>query len=165
MKVKINILLSLVAAILLGGCHTLDDDRIPPSAVTVVFQTIGDWESYGVGGALQYRRFIKKESIPSGYPYKAIEYTGFGGVLLVCDYYGNPCAYDLACPVECKSNIRVQVDNDLHIAVCPQCGSSYYIFENYGHPYGGEAAERGYGLRRYSVVKGGTGTEYMLITN
>jgi len=156
-----SILLAVTFTIV--SCHHLDDDRIPPVAVRVPFNTVGDWNLYGVAGAGQYRYFIKSEKQPVGYPYTALSYTGFGGILLVSDIHGNPVAYDLACPVECKSDIRVSVITDQMIAECPVCHSTYDIVTNYGHPLSGKAAERGYGLRRYLVVGGPQG-EYMVIT-
>jgi uncharacterized protein YbaR (Trm112 family) len=146
-----------------SGCHTLDDDRIPPAAVNLTFYTVAEWNTYGVGGALDTRRFIKSERVPANYPYTALNYTGFGGLLLVCDITGNPLVYDLACPVECKATVRLTVDKEANVAECPQCHSTYDIFSLYGHPLSGKAAENGYGLKRYRI---GTGsTEYMLITN
>jgi hypothetical protein len=120
------------------------------------------WDTYGVGGALDTRRFIKADRVPANYPYAAGNYTGFGGVLLVCDYQGNAVAYDLACPVECKATVRVSVNTTSHIAECQTCHSTYDIFENYGYPLSGKAAEYGYGLRRYYVVSGST--DYRVIT-
>lgn len=149
-------------ACMLSACHTIDDDRIPATPVNITFSSIGMWDTYGVGGALDTQRFIKSERVPASYPYAAGSYTGFGGVLLVCDYQGNAVAYDLACPVECKATVRVKVNTDSHIAECPTCHSTYAIFENYGYPLSGLAAERGYGLRRYYVVSGAT--DYRVIT-
>jgi hypothetical protein len=146
----------------LCACHTIDDDRIPTTPVNIVFSDVGMWNTYGVGGALDTRRFIKSERVPTNFPYAAASYTGYGGVLLVCDFNGNALAYDLACPVECKATVRVQVDKDASVAVCPTCHSTYSIFENYGYPLSGKAAEYGYGLRRYYVVAGSS--DYRVIT-
>lgn len=147
-----------------SSCHSLDDDRLPAAAVSLTFYTVADWNTYGVGGALDYRRFIKSERIPSNYPYTALNYTGYGGLLLVCDINGNPLVYDLACPVECKYSVRVNVDKESLTAECPVCHSTYDIFSLYGHPLSGTAAERGYGLKRYRIGSG-SGGEYMVITN
>ncbi len=147
---------------MLTGCEELNDDRIPPSAVRIAFATIHDWDMYGVAGALSHKRFIKQERIPSNYPYTALTYTGFGGVLLVGDINGEPQAYDLACPVERKSTIRVSIDTQKNIARCPKCGSEYDVFNNWGHPLSGQASRDGYGLRRYTVAPGIQG-EYLVI--
>ncbi|MDE6321981.1 MAG: hypothetical protein K2L93_06740 [Muribaculaceae bacterium] len=154
-----------ITALVVGGCDHLDNNRIPVVDVRVPFTTIGDWETYGVSGAYQYRYFIKGERIPSGYPYTQLTFTGFGGVLLCADYMGNPVAYDLACPVECKNNVRIQVDPQTHIARCPVCGSEYEVCTlNYGYPISGPAADYGYRLAVYNVTPGPAG-EYRVIRN
>lgn len=147
----------------LSSCHHLDDDRIPPAAVRIAFNTQGEWNTYGVGGAGQFRYFIKSEQIPAGFPYTALSYTGFGGVLLICDVHGNPVAYDMSCPVECRQDVRIAVDETRTVAECPKCHSTYDVVTNYGHPLSGEAAEKGYGLQRYYVAPGPAG-EYFVIT-
>lgn len=124
--------------------------------VNIPFANVGIWNTYGVGGALETRRFIRsdKERVPADFPYTVSMYTGYGGVLLASDYNGNPVAYDLACPVECRRDVRVTLDEEMLAAVCPVCHSAYSIFENYGHPISGPAAEKGYGLTRYLVSPG-----------
>ncbi|MBD5234265.1 MAG: hypothetical protein HDS65_08835 [Bacteroidales bacterium] len=159
---------ALCAAIILPGlasCHSLDDDRVPVQPVNIVFPTVAEWNVYsGVSGALTWNRFIRQERIPSKFPYTANTYTGFGGVLLVCDVLGNPQAFDLACPVECRQNVRVAVKvDDEHLAVCPECGSKYNVFSLMGHPVSGEAARKGYALRRYRVGPG-LGGDYMVVS-
>lgn len=152
----------LLSCIGLSGCSTIDDDRIPPAPVRIVFENVGQWNTFGIGGALDYRRFIKEEHTPSGFPYTALTYTGFGGVLLVGDINGEPAAYDLACPVECKQTVRVFVNDD-NRAECPVCHSTYEIFTNHGYPLSGLAQERDYGLTVYRVFPGQQG-EYMVIS-
>lgn len=148
-------------ALLLVACHRVDNTRIPPAPVRIEFFNVGMWNAYGVGGALLHRIFIKESGLPVGFPYTALTYTGFGGVLLAGDVNGTPVAYDLSCPVECKSDVRIAVIDDSY-AECPRCHSTYDIFTNYGHPLSGEAARKGYGLTVYRVVPGSQG-EYMLV--
>lgn len=157
-------IICLAATILFAAsCHHIDDDRLPPSPVHIAFETVGDWNVYGVAGAGTYRKFIKSDKEPQGFPYTALSYTGFGGILLIADVHGNPIAYDLACPVECRADVRVRIiASDLQ-AECPVCHSVYELITNYGHPLSGLAAERGYGLQRYYAGPGMTG-EYMLIS-
>lgn len=155
---------AVLTAPVLTGCHHIDSKRLPSVPVSIVFNSAAEWNTYGVAGALDYRYFIKteKEREPANFPYSVSTYTGFGGVLLVCDLYGNPRAYDLSCPVECKRDVRIQVDTDGHIARCPVCKSTYAVFENFGHPLSGPAAEHGYGLECYNVIPGTA--QYFTIT-
>lgn len=164
-----NLLLSSVAAcavvgalLLCSGCHHLDNKRLPPANVNIIFWTQADWDVYGVSGAMTSKRFIRDLKEPSNYPWTALTYTGFGGILLVSDISGVPVAYDLACPVECKATIRVAINDNL-VAECPNCHSTYNVFSLYGHPESGEAAEKGYGLQIYSVGPG-RGGEYMVVS-
>lgn len=156
-------LLAALLACSAAACHHVDDDRIPPVPVRVSFNTIGDWHAYGVAGVGVPRIFSKADMLPPGFPYPALSYTGFGGVMLIGDIHGNPVAYDLACPVEVKASVRVQYVEDDMTAECPVCHSVYELVTNYGNPIAGPAAQRGYALRRYSVVPGLEG-EYMVIT-
>ena len=139
---RIAALTLTLAAIVAGSvaCSSIDDTRIPRVPVNIVFQTIGVWDRYTAASA-----------------------TGFGGVLLACDYYGNTVAYDMCCPVECNPQYKVRVDYETNMAVCPKCHSTYSVFENYGRPTGGTAAERGYGLTVYRVATTATGQR--VITN
>ncbi|MDE5628289.1 MAG: hypothetical protein K2I69_01875 [Muribaculaceae bacterium] len=151
-------------ALTLGACQTIDDNRVPYAPVNLSFNTMADWNVYGISGALDYRSFIRDKRLPANYPYTASAYTGFGGVLLVGDVLGEPVAYDLACPVECKKDVRVVIDTEDMLARCPQCGSSYNVFSLRGHPVSGPAAQNGYGLRTYHVTVRTAGTPYALIT-
>lgn len=162
-KKLLKILLATILLSAVPACHTLDQDRIPPVPVRIIFNTVADWNIYGTPSALDHRSFIKKERIPANFPYTAVTETGFGGVLLCGDVYGAPVAYDLACPVEMKPDIRVSVPADSLYAECQHCHSRYDIFSNYGHPLSGPAAQQGYGLRRYYVGAGPAG-EYMVVS-
>lgn len=121
-------------------------------SVNVAFSTTADWDIYGVAGAYQYRQFIREKRVPSNFPYSAMTYTGFGGILLVGDVMGIPQAYDLACPVERQQNVRLFInEEEKFVAECPECGSQYDVFSLMGHPVSGEAANKGFALRRYNV--------------
>ena len=166
-ELKTHFLRIFLALLVLGAasaCDSVDDDRIPVMPVQITFNTIAEWNIYGVGGAMDYRRFIRDERIPANYPYTAMTYTGFGGVLLTCDVLGNPMAFDLACPVERKQSVRVQINRDEYVAECPVCHSTYDVFSRPGTPLSGPAANDGYALRRYRVGPS-QGGAYMLISN
>lgn len=163
--------LSLIVSALLGllslsGCSSVDSDRIPPVNVNVVFSTIGDWERYGVTGAGNYQTFIAQQHKPAGFPYKGLEGTGYGGILLIVDPMGQHCVYDLACP-ECVPSIeRIFHDTDSETAGifrCPKCGSTYDAFAQ-GTARSGPALKNKYGLQRYRISITG-GLPYAVIRN
>lgn len=86
------------------------------------------------------------------------DYLGYGGILVfhgIDGFY----AYDLACPYEAKSTIRVSVYNSIQ-AKCPQCGSIFNISDGTGAPQSGPARENGYYMRRYTVSQN-SGTLYV----
>lgn len=144
------------------SCHRIDNHRLPVTYVNVAFQSVGVWDIYGVTGAGQHRNFIMSEKKPTGFPYTAMSATGLGGIMLCTTYLGTPVAYDLACPVECRASIRVYINED-NVAECPSCHSQYDVFEKYGYPIAGRAAQEGWGLEVYSVGPGPMG-EYMVIS-
>ena len=111
-------------AMAFGACHRINDDRIPVVSVNIIFPTVAQWDVYGVAGAMDYERFIIDERLPRNFPYTAISATGYGGILLVSDVLGEAKAYDLACPVECKRDIRVAIDTETMLARCPVCGTA-----------------------------------------
>ncbi len=150
----------------LQSCHTVDDDRIPYMPVYIPFNTQGEWVTYGVGGAVEARRFVRQLYEPQGFPYTSMSATGFGGILLVCDYNGDYRAYDLACPVEVRADVRINAilyDGGEPRGECPVCHSTYDIFR-YGGPLSGPAAKEGYALTHYFVGPGLQG-EYMLVSH
>jgi len=156
----------IICALPFAGCDTIDSERIPPVNVNIIFPTIGDWELYGVSGAGDYKLFIASEHQPAGFPYKGVEGTGFGGVLLLVDPMGSPVAFDLACP-ECIPSIkRIVIDNtDPNLAGifrCNNCGSTYDVY-SMGTPRSGPALKNKYGLQRYHVSITG-GSPYAMIT-
>ncbi len=161
-----NIALAIVPALALTACESGDDNRIPYAEVHLTFHTVGDWNIYGVkGAAADHRSYIltQRERVPSDFPYTSLDRTGFGGLLLVTDMLGDLHAFDLACPYEARATVRVSVPQGELFARCPQCGSTFDIFENRGNPISGPAYDRGYGLKRYSIFSGGA-TEYRVVT-
>ncbi len=148
------------------GCGSVDDDRIQAMAVSINISNVGMWNTYGVFGFGQHRRFIltaaRRE--PAGFPYSQTSSTGFGGVLLISGIdplSGDPVplAYDLACPVERRPDVRVDIESELYEAVCPACGSHYDVTMAGGAPLSGPAAEGKYkyALRRYKVLAAADG--------
>lgn len=154
-------LFALLTALMMTGCNEVDSSRIPAYRVQIVFNA-GQWDSFGVFGLGEHREFIRETRTPSNFAFTETTFTGFGGVLL---FYGmdpftgegRPLAYDLACPVECKPDIRVVVDDNTLNAVCPVCGSHYNIYMSGGVATEGPAATYRYQLRNYVVVPYNTG--------
>lgn len=156
---------AFAACLLLAGCDKVDFDRIPPANVRLSFDTRAEWDIYGVPGALDHKRYILDGNYrtPEDFPWTSLTYTGFGGILLVADVSGAPYAYDLACPVEVRRDVRIQVDTETNTAFCPVCGSQYALYTNYGAPLSGQARKLKRGLRRYNVGPGMSG-EFMVVS-
>lgn len=137
--------------------------------VYIPFTTLGDWDAYGCKVPLDAQRFVRQLRLPSGYPYPDYSFTGFGGVLMVCDVFSNVRAFDLCCPVELNPDIRVYIDHNANCAKCPKCGSTYDVFllngsgRLAGGPLSGPALTDGFGLRNYNVLFGVDG-RYCLIS-
>lgn len=156
--------LSLITLII-AGCHSVDDERIPYAGVRLTFNTVGDWHRYGIGGAGDCKRFIytRELKLPGDFPYTSMDQTGYGGLLLAMDAMGNLVVYDLACPYEARADVRINVASGATYAECPDCGSTYEIYTNFGLPISGPSAREGYALKRYSANFGGA-LEYLVIT-
>ncbi|MDE5685955.1 MAG: hypothetical protein K2I26_05280 [Paramuribaculum sp.] len=162
---KIALLLFIISSYWLTGCNTVDSDRIPPVNVNLIFTTIGEWELYGVSGAGSYQRFIAPLRQPAGFPYKGLEGTGFGGLLLVADPMGDYQVFDLGCPVCVPEVSRIVLDGDADVAGifrCNKCGSTYDVFA-YGTPRSGPALSDKYGLQRYRITFTGS-SPYAIIS-
>lgn len=153
--------LAAAAVLLLSACHHIDNRRLPFHHANLLFWTQAEWEEHGVTGAGQYKIFDKKKRIPSNFNYLASSATGFGGILLVSTYSGEPIAFDMACPVECRADVTIFINADKQ-AECERCHSCYDVFMQMGAPVSGEAATEGYGLEVYTVAPGPSG-EYKVI--
>ena len=80
---------------------------------------------------------------------------GFGGVLVVHGVDAKFYAFDLSCPYENRSSVRVEPDSDIIYAVCPQCGTKYLINDGCGLPVEGVGR---HGLKPYKAESDGRGT-------
>lgn len=71
---------SIVLLLAVSACNQVDDDRIPSLPVYINLSGPGMWNSYGVAGVGLSREFINFEGVrsPSGFPYNANTYVGFG---------------------------------------------------------------------------------------
>jgi len=103
--------------------------------------------------SLAYKTFTK--------PRLAIDKLGFGGILVINGLGEsglNLYAYDLACPVEVQSNVRVVPDKSAVTATCPKCGAVFTIATGTGAPQSGTK----YYLKSYRVIS--SATQY-IVTN
>jgi len=66
-------------------------------------------------------------------PITAIERIGYGGVLVYTGFDGAYYAFDMSCPYEHKSTVRVY-PNELGQAICEKCGTVYDIGYGVGNP-------------------------------
>ena len=158
-----------------AACNTIDSDRIPAYPVNINLTPQGNWDVYGVAGIGDSRCFVRDERRPSNFPWTAQTRTGYGGVLLVRgnDVFTNesdvPLAYDMACPVECRQSVRVQMTEiegkPLPMAQCPVCKSVYDVLMGAGRPVAGPALTDNYGLRIYQCYPPANGMGGYLITN
>ena len=156
MKNLTRILVIALAAVSAIACSRIDNYRVPFFPVHIDLDNTGLWNTYGVSGVGIHRSFIRELKVPANFPYTELTYTGFAGVLLICDINNEPLAYDLCCPVEVSEDTRVFINDDLE-AECPVCGSRFNVIEAYGTPVYGPAVERKYGLQRYKVVPASLG--------
>ena len=85
----------------------------------------------------------------------AYQAFGFGGVLVVHGVDAKFYAFDLSCPYENRSSVRVEPDSDIIYAVCPQCGTKYLI--NNGSGLSVEGVGR-HGLKPYKAESDGRST-------
>lgn len=143
------IIAMFLVVMLAGGCQYGELDRIPPAPVRIEFGNAVMWSVYGVAAYPDNKEFIKNENKPRGFAYTANSYTGYGGVLLLCDPVNMVRAYDLACPVERSIETRIYFDDEELVLRCYHCGSTYDV--STGSPLSGPAHENRYFLRSYAV--------------
>jgi len=153
-----RILITLTALLLLTttACTKIDNTTLPSYTVYIPLDSYALWNTYGVSGLGDYRIFNRTKQLPSNFPYTALMYTGYGGVLLMMGLDAStssyePVAYDCACPVERSVNTTVSVNASNFEAVCPQCGSRFDVFQGSGGPLSGTALTRKVGLTIYKV--------------
>ena len=163
----------LPAALAFAGCNTIDSDRIPAYPVNINLTPHATWQTYGVVGFGDTRRFVRELKEPANFAWLANTRTGYGGILLVCgiDPFTTeanvPMAFDLSCPVERSSTIRVAMVSaePLPVAECPVCHSRYDVIEAGGRPISGPAKDKNYGLRIYQCIPPASNIGGYLITN
>ena len=141
--------IAILLTMLLTSCEKVKYDRIPTAAVRIEFGSAAVWSIYGVSAYPDHKEFIKENNIPKGFSYTANSYTGYGGVMLLCNPVNTILAYDLSCPVERSSTIRITYDDEEFVLRCDKCGSTFDI--STGSPLSGQALENKYFLQPYAV--------------
>lgn len=145
----VRVLFVAILMVFVTGCEPAEYDRLPAAPVRIEFGNAAMWGIYGVRAYPDHREYIKEEHKPKGFTYVANSYTGFGGVMLVCDPVNIVHAYDLACPVERSTKVRIDFDSDDLVLRCKNCGSTYDV--STGAPLSGRAFENKYFLQSYAV--------------
>jgi len=94
----------------------------------------------------------------------SIDRLGYGGLLIICNPNGGYYCYDLTCPYEVDSDIRVETNGGM-IATCPDCGSTFsQLMYGSGRPDGNSLAI--FALRSYTVQLSYSGRNpYLFISN
>lgn len=164
--------MTMMAAV---ACNDIDSDRIPSYPVNINLTPQASWDTYGVTGFGNYRRFVRELREPSNFPWLERTTTGYGGILLIIgtDPYTHdpltPLAYDLACPVERRQDVRVNMVSlpewPMPVAQCPDCHSCYNVIEGGGRPLSGLAESEHYGLRMYQCIPPASDIGGYLVTN
>lgn len=130
--------LALLGIAALASCGKKEEPRTPsyPVYLTAKLQTE------------RYRPLLSPvATVAVTSPSTQQEALGYGGILLVHGWHqGQYFAYDLSCPNENKTDIRITADS--HEARCATCGTTYDIFGGQGNPLDGIGNT---GLRRYRV--------------
>ncbi len=131
-----------------------DDGGFPVCPVSLDFNA-SEWEACGLTQSFAHCIFNKDKALPSCYSFRDYHATGLGGVVVLTTFDGQPKAYDVACPVECDSEVTVTVEAMTLVARCPVCGSCFDLFLGDGTPRQNcEAARRGLSMKRYTVGHG-----------
>lgn len=137
-------------AISLAGCDDNIHSSIPDLPVSLRLNLTSTYPTFknSVNQFIIYKTRINET-----------DYIGYGGILICTgisfDDYGNSLyyAFDMACPYEAKSTIRVYPDTTgLPQVICEQCGSVYDISFGNGNPISGPSKEF---LKRYRASLSG----------
>lgn len=133
----------LIVSIVLISCENKYQSSIPDVPVEISLNMLSYNPTFGsvLNDTIIFVR-------PRAYPPFAI---GYGGVLIIVGYDENLStryfSYDLSCPYESDANIRVY-PNEEGYAVCPKCGSQYYLTDGWGRVSKGPSK---YPLKRYQT--------------
>ena len=105
--------------LLMSGCHTVDDERIPAVPVNINLADAGLWNTYGVSGFGLFRYFIPRAGEPAGFRYTANTATGFEVCCLLAEWIRSLQKRMFRLPmilparVESEPNVRVSAPFDI----------------------------------------------------
>jgi|GEM_PF-1059419 len=125
-----------------GNQITLQTSKIPNFPVSLELNLTTTYPNFR-NSYNHYLTFTK--------PITVTDRIGFGGILVYTGFDGEYYAFDMSCPYEAKSNIRIY-PNDLGQAVCEGCGTVFDIGYGIGNPSSGKAKEE---LKRYKTTLSG----------
>ena len=125
MKSRIrNIVVVTMTCLFIAGCDDTYISSIPDYPVYLELNLV---TTYPI-----FRNSINK-SMTFLTPVTAIERIGYGGILVYTGFDGAYYAFDMSCPYEHKSTVRVY-PNELGQAICEKCGTVYDIGYGVGNP-------------------------------
>lgn len=130
----------------LVGCTKTEKSKVPYASV--YFTVSLQYEDKELSGLLKTKSFTKTR--------KEGERIGYSGIFVVHGADGQFYAFDLCCPHEAQSDIRVTPSDD-GIATCPKCGTVYDISYGGGYPISGPSKQQ---LVRLDVI--GSGQELII---
>ena len=142
----------LIVSILFCVCISCDENvssTIPNAPVSLVLDLAG--RDNALNGSLAFKEYIRDSQ--GNYSYNnplATDRLGYGGILVIHglgENILNLYAFELACPNEAVSNIRVKPESSGLTAVCPECKAVYNIASG-GAPHSGSK----FWLKRYDIV-------------
>lgn len=142
---KLYYIFVLIVALLLQACGNPHESPIPDSRVDIQLNMLSYDPTFGS---------VLNDTLIFTYPRQLPPFLlGFGGVMIVVGFDENLntryFSYDLACPYEADPKVRVFPNKELDgYAVCPKCGSEYYITDGWGRVSKGPSK---YPLRRYET--------------
>lgn len=140
---------ALLLALILASCNDNIRSSIPDYPVYLELNLTSTYPTFK-NSVNQFLVFKNRDRLPDN------NSIGFGGVIVFSDYdSGNSIyyAFDMACPYEVKSDVKVFPDvTGLPYVVCEKCGSVFNVSYGYGNPISGPAKEF---LKRYRATLSG----------
>lgn len=119
-----NTVVVIMTCLFIAGCDDTYISSIPDYPVYLELNLV---TTYPI-----FRNSINK-SMTFLTPVTAIERIGYGGILVYTGFDGAYYAFDMSCPYEHKSTVRVH-PNELGQAICEKCGTVYDIGYGVGNP-------------------------------